>query len=305
MKSQRNLSLDGLRGIAILMVVLHHATMNLGHHWWPVNTIFNVLKSGWIGVEVFFALSGFLITGILIEKKQSVAPNFFRSFYVRRALRIMPLYLGVVALLTLVVLLTDLVTADTQDRYLNTLPWLFLHAANIAREYYGGPVLEFEWFELTHFWTLAVEEHFYLFWPVIIYWVRHRFLLWVAISIVIASWILQALSVGESAPLIRGILSTPKHLYGLALGSLAAIVAINRRSGEDIAGWAKLILIGAFLGVSLCVAFNLAAHGEIWKPVMGLLAAAAASSAALYVTVRHNGVLSSMLRHRTLRFFGK
>lgn len=91
--------LDGLRAFAILLVIAYHVWDYRGAN--PVGRAMNVLvREGWVGVDVFFALSGFLITRILRASRAS--PRYFRSFYIRRSLRIFPLYYAVLALLTVV-----------------------------------------------------------------------------------------------------------------------------------------------------------------------------------------------------------
>src|SRR6187549_3131451 len=88
-------ALDGVRGIAILAVMLFHY-VNGSHHVPGLKQIFDAAHSGWLGVDLFFVLSGFLITGILLKNKGR--PRYYRNFYVRRTLRIFPLYYGVLAL---------------------------------------------------------------------------------------------------------------------------------------------------------------------------------------------------------------
>lgn len=150
--------LDCLRGIACLMVLFFHG---FGNHFagaglsFPARWFVAATTFGWTGVNLFFVLSGFLITGILLDSKDS--PRYYSRFYYRRALRILPAYYGIL-LLVLV-----LVQTGTIDR---PVSWQFLGAsaiylANIAPLFgisaqYG--VL----------WSLAVEEHFYLLWPLFI-----------------------------------------------------------------------------------------------------------------------------------------
>ena len=151
--SPRMLELDGVRGIAIILVLLTHLfsyTM-LGRVWhgFP-KFVLNVTLFGWLGVDLFFILSGFLITGILFDSKG--APHYFRDFYARRALRIFPLYLAVLAFLFFF--------------RTNSGPFVLcglLMATNLVSlfgipETPGGEAL----------WSLSVEEHFYLIWPWVI-----------------------------------------------------------------------------------------------------------------------------------------
>jgi peptidoglycan/LPS O-acetylase OafA/YrhL len=223
MQESRNTALDGIRGVAILSVVLFHATMGLGYNWWPIKSLLKITQAGWLGVDVFFALSGFLITGILWKSKNEKASlrYYLSRFYFRRVLRIFPLYFGVLIILLLIPILIPVLRDADYERFVQMQPWFWLHAANIAREFYGvtNPVLEFGRFELTHFWSLSVEEHFYLFWPLLLYFLGRRSILLVTLILVVISTVLK-LGLVEISPVLA---ATPKYLAGLAIGSAAAI----------------------------------------------------------------------------------
>lgn len=165
-------ALDGLRALAFLMVFSHHY---LQVPW------------GWTGVDVFFVLSGFLITGILFDTRED--PHRIRNFYVRRTLRIFPLYYGV---LIGILVLTPVI--HWQIGW-NWLVWP-AYIGNFARFFHPyadhSALQKLADFQPTavvgshrvklylgHFWSLCVEEQFYLFWPWLVFWVRdRRSLLW-------------------------------------------------------------------------------------------------------------------------------
>lgn len=219
MMHHRNLSLDGLRGIAILLVLVYHATPTMGTNSRLGEAVLWAAHLGWVGVEVFFVLSGYLITGILLKTRDQ--PRYFTNFYLRRALRIWPLYCGVLLLLLLVPLfLPALQTAD-YDRFLSMQGWLWLHSANMAGAYYGAnAALQFGWLDLNHFWSLSVEEHFYLVWPLVVYLAR-RHLAAIAIGVAVVSVLLQVMPIAD--PFWRAVAATPTHLFGLAVGGLTAM----------------------------------------------------------------------------------
>jgi peptidoglycan/LPS O-acetylase OafA/YrhL len=142
--------LDSLRGVAVLLVLFHH-----GYFWSGVKGLGTGTKAfveltrwGWLGVNLFFVLSGFLITGILVDSR--CKEGYFRQFYTRRALRILPAYYGFL----LVLLVTGL-------KPLSFLVLSFFYLSNVTPLFgvvQSYPVL----------WSLAVEEHFYLLWPMIV-----------------------------------------------------------------------------------------------------------------------------------------
>ena len=147
-------ALDGIRGLAIFWVVLHNATgipLAPSSRWLHV---FPLLGSrGWIGVQLFFALSGFLITSGLLDSQGT--PHYFRNFYAKRALRILPLYYAV--LFALLVVLPQFMAVPYRHDYQGPL-WFFVGNWTNSFPYGFG-----------HFWSLAVEEQFYLIWPLVVW----------------------------------------------------------------------------------------------------------------------------------------
>jgi peptidoglycan/LPS O-acetylase OafA/YrhL len=153
-------ALDGVRGLAILAVLLFHFGYN-AQSVAPVRglraALFAAFDFGWLGVDLFFVLSGFLISRILLRSKDE--PHYFRSFYMRRALRIFPAYYAVL-IIAFVVL--PLAGHPMLPAWATThQAWIWLYGTNIP--------VDAQWIDLGHLWTLAVEEHFYLFWPFVVY----------------------------------------------------------------------------------------------------------------------------------------
>ena len=175
--------LDGLRGLAILMVMFGHF-MVVGKNLEVSSPWHRFLQSGYLGVDFFFVLSGFLITGILIDSKNRTP--YFRVFYWRRALRIFPLYYGLLAVSWLTVL-----WLTPSDRALltgNDSPaWFWLYASNIGMAAKGSWLESPTWVGLGHFWSLAVEEQFYLVWPLLIFVLPGKWLERLCIFLVVCS----------------------------------------------------------------------------------------------------------------------
>ena len=205
--------LDTLRGIAVLLVVLFHSfgmsyreTSISG----PAKWLLYITDGGWIGVNLFFVLSGFLITGILLETRQR--PDFYRRFYSRRALRILPAYY-----ITLLLLLA-VTRAGFVDRHAS---WSFLglsiiFLANVT-SLFGVPS------QYTVLWSLAVEEHFYLLWPAVVKRLPRRSLPFVAVAVIVLCPLLRAFYYRRGYEYGAGY--TWLVADGLACGALLALCA--------------------------------------------------------------------------------
>jgi peptidoglycan/LPS O-acetylase OafA/YrhL len=154
-------SLDGLRGIAIGLVLLFHCFLFDPQSIWS-SSLRRVFGIGWIGVDLFFVLSGYLITGILIRMRDK--PYYFRNFYARRALRIFPAYYLMLMLIFL--------GAGLQGNFavIRDMPWFLFYVQNWMTLFgHGGSA----WNGVSHLWSLAVEEQFYLLWPLLV-WLTPR-----------------------------------------------------------------------------------------------------------------------------------
>ncbi len=185
-------SLDGLRACAFLSVFFHHA-LNI-----PIL---------WIGVDLFFILSGFLITSILIRESQNAPRAYFGSFYWRRFRRIIPPYF-------LFLIIAQLCFKFDWTRLWY---WYVFFGANIAESFgFGGGGV------LTPMWSLAVEEQFYLFWPLVVYFVRPRRLQFVLWSLVIAAPLARFIGTGLFKTHFPIYFLTPFRMDLLAAGALVA-----------------------------------------------------------------------------------
>ncbi len=209
--------LDGIRAIAVLFVVVSH---------WLPGSILSRFGFGPIGVDIFFVLSGFLITRILIvdRLKFSASPlaysklNSIKNFMVRRALRIFPIYY---LLLILLVLFTNLLPNPVAQNW----EWYFFYLQNILfyikQEWPGG--------KLSHLWSLAVEEQFYLFWPWLILFVSQKWML----KIMVLSFLIGIASV-YCLPTLRGgamaEVLTPTCMQAFASGGILAYFHIEKGS---------------------------------------------------------------------------
>lgn len=198
--------LDSVRGLAILLVMFFHGMARPLHAELSIfgRSLFALSQYGWTGVNLFFVLSGFLITGILLDSKHR--PDYFRRFYFRRALRILPALYG-----TLLVLL---IGGWISFRF-TVISALFLanFAAVLGVAHWYGPL-----------WSLAVEEHFYMLWPLVMRRCSARKLMVLAGAVCLGSPFLRVLNLaGSPVPQHFASLYTWFNLDGLSLGALLAI----------------------------------------------------------------------------------
>jgi peptidoglycan/LPS O-acetylase OafA/YrhL len=280
--------LDSLRGVAILSVLLYHGLFwsnKLAGLSGLARIAVNLTRFGWLGVNLFFVLSGFLITGILI--RLNALPNYYSKFYSRRALRILPALYALLFLLCLV---------PHQSYKFVLLSFFFI--ANLAPLLHvvdSYPML----------WSLAVEEHFYLLWPMAVRRLGTRFLYLVSAIIFCGTPALRALSFSKPSVVWLNF-STLLVCDGFAVGALLALVVrepwMSRRhlrliSCSALALAALALAIGAPFGILtrahlLGATFMLSVANVIFFAVLGL---------SIWCG---SGARASLVHWRILRFYG-
>jgi peptidoglycan/LPS O-acetylase OafA/YrhL len=200
---------------------------NLGDGTHPLQRL---LLSGFLGVDLFFVLSGFLITGILVDAKRR--PHYFRTFYMRRALRIFPLYYGLLALAYLSVPLLSPQDAATLKGP-NSPWWYWLYASNIGMAVKGSWLESPTWFSLGHFWSLAVEEQFYMVWPFIVFCLKEKWLGRLCALLVVTNPFVMGWLHSEIGALGTYV-STLSRIGSLAAGSGLALLYRSRSGREKV-----------------------------------------------------------------------
>jgi peptidoglycan/LPS O-acetylase OafA/YrhL len=299
-------ALDGLRGVAILLVMTFHfgwAKPAVGH---PAKLLVFFTNFGWSGVDLFFVLSGFLITGILLDSKGS--PHYFKNFYARRALRIFPAYYAVLAV-TLVILPMFMPYATPGlKRILHEQAWLWAYSTNIGIAVHGDWVFNAHPLYLVALWSLAVEEHFYLVWPTLVSFVSIRTLARVSIAVVLLAPIARALALGAGVPACTVYCLTPLRADALALGGL---LACAYRTPAWLA-WLKPrlhwgVIAGAGLVAIITARRKFFPFIDPSVQVLGYSALALFYGSTLLaaVTGSPTGRLGRVLSSRILRIFGK
>jgi peptidoglycan/LPS O-acetylase OafA/YrhL len=252
--------LDGLRGIAILSVFIFHTYGFLDVKGVP-RWLIRLAAQGWTGVDLFFVLSGFLITGILLDTRESA--HYFRNFYVRRFLRIFPLYYSV---LTGVILVTTTVECRECQPFLPTAhqyPFYYAYLTNFLAFSKAPPQENWLW----HFWTLAIEEQFYILWPLCIWIIPRRRLKWVAIFVSIAALALRLAWVHLSGPFLGIAVATPARVDTLLVGALCAVVYRESKMLNTLRRW-LFPAASLCLGVFLFFAFVLTKPDEYYSFVL-------------------------------------
>lgn len=235
-------ALDGIRGLAIIWVVFHNATdLGLGPSGRLLHALVILAHPGWIGVQLFFALSGFLITGGLLDAQGS--PHYFRDFYAKRALRILPLYYAV--LLVLLVLLPLVVTPGPPYSNDHQAPlWLF--TANWAQSLPYG---------FGHFWSLAVEEQFYLVWPLLVCRLPAKRMLTVCLWIAAGALLLRCALWACGATPWTLYVNTGCRMDALALGGAGAcalrVSALREQLSRRLPLLAATALVVFIVGIPL------------------------------------------------------
>jgi peptidoglycan/LPS O-acetylase OafA/YrhL len=290
--------LDGLRGIAVLTVVAHHYLL-----WVPRVTV--VAGNGWLGVDLFFILSGFLISSILLDMRGE--QHYFRTFYLRRAFRIFPPYLIVVT-----IYLVASIALRRVGSFGLWAQFLFYYSSlmpGLPTDKIGHVVVPFVAMGLGVLWSLSIEEIYYTIWAPLVRFCSHR----VFTSLLVAMAVL--------APLFRWLTFNPNgaefytfycRMDGLAYGSMLALVIGRRRLA--LPRWAKfdrLIDLVSGVFVLFTAALWISGHGAWGSRILATLYLSMADISLALVTfavIRYAGGGAwwlKPLRSPLLRWFGK
>jgi peptidoglycan/LPS O-acetylase OafA/YrhL len=213
-------ALDGIRGLAFLLVLVNHLYLFMhavgmlgGENPWTTS----IFTAGRLGVDVFFTLSGFLITGILLRSKETDT-HYFRNFYMRRVLRIFPVYYAFLA--TCFILQRAVNFGPPVSASAKAMAWTYtLNFYTASQGFFAiSPMIG-------HSWSLAIEEQFYLIWPLLVYLLSRRTLARVCAITAVASAFVRVLFFVWHGSWFWMFCSTPARLDGLALGALMAVIA--------------------------------------------------------------------------------
>ncbi|MGD0648643.1 MAG: acyltransferase [Acidobacteriaceae bacterium] len=294
-------ALDGVRGFAVLGVACSHLFPGTPHSSFQ-GFVHNAFAFGATGVDLFFVLSGFLITGILYDSLPD--PGFFRKFYARRVLRIFPLYYGVLAVFAVAALIFGL---NFHHQLLSLA--LYLQNTNLIaqpiRDYLGPTYLP-----LPHFWSLAIEEQFYLVWPVTVFLLRtrQRLLVFCAAALLFCPFLRAFLLLhGVNYNIVNS--NTLCRSDSLLAGAALALLFRSRLHDRVLRAAAWIFLAGAVSGVLL---FHASSHGPFFNTPTGYLiflafyfsSIALASVGVIALSLR-SPLVSRLCTRHPMRWLGK
>jgi peptidoglycan/LPS O-acetylase OafA/YrhL len=214
----------------------------------------NVAGFGWIGVDLFFVLSGFLITGILCDSRES--PHYFRIFYGRRTVRIFPLYYAALTIFFLIgpFVMAHIYRPALADMQSGTTVKLFAwtYLLNWYEGFKGWTAVAHP---LQHFWSLSVEEQFYLIWPFLVLKLTRRRLMSVCVSLMAVALALRALLYGLHFP-FAAYTWTICRADSLAMGATVALAAREPGDWKILLKWARRLALPAFGAIILARVLN-------------------------------------------------
>jgi peptidoglycan/LPS O-acetylase OafA/YrhL len=255
--------LDGIRGIAIVLVMTFHfwivgiagssasstaSSSPSGTLTWQ-HVYDYVAGMGWIGVDLFFVLSGFLITGILCDSRES--PHYFRVFYGRRTVRIFPLYYAALTIFFLIgpFVMAHIYRPALADMQSGTTVKLFAwtYLLNWYEGFKGWTAVAHP---LQHFWSLSVEEQFYLIWPFLVLKLARRRLMGVCVGLMGVALALRAVMYWLHHP-FAAYLWTICRADSLAVGAIVALAARDSGDWELFLKWARRLALPALGAVIL------------------------------------------------------
>jgi peptidoglycan/LPS O-acetylase OafA/YrhL len=297
--------LNGLRAIAFLLIFFFHA---------------RYFDAGWVGVQLFFVLSGFLITGILLDMKASLPKNqYFKKFYGRRFLRIFPVYYFY--LIAMGILATWLISIDYRPGWMELFTKQARYATFYIYNFYSATIFhEYNHF-LAHFWSLAVEEQFYIFWPLLILftpekWHKKIFIGLIAMGPVFRLGLLFIHNYGD----IRMLVASPaeaiyvlpfSHIDSFAIGAYISRYSLPKAKEQfffllgfiPIVGFATQYLATGEIGSISALGFPLHMP-DAYQFIWGYSLLNYFFAVTIYVIVRH-ALFVRFLESAPLRYLGK
>ena len=296
-------ALDGLRGLAILMVMFSHFSI-IGGIGFAASLALRLAGCGAFGVDLFFVLSGFLITGILLDTKQT--PHALRNFYVRRTLRIFPLNYAVLLAFYLFALLVPLsyVHAKPAMQFQSVLqdwPWYATYTSNVLIGLRNNSGHGF----LTVTWSLSIEEQYYLIWAPLVLTLRPKTVIHLSVLLLAASFAVRCLFILSGASPLQIYVSSICRADGLALGSYyAAVVRREDFSQQKATARAQLVLSVAIPLLAILACFGALNTKSLFCRTIGYTLITGTFSQMLVLAIDQETRLAWILRSRFIGWLG-
>ena len=295
--------LDGLRGLAVLAVVIYHF-------------FGDILPGGYLGVDMFFVLSGFLITSLLVREFNVTGRISLKGFWLRRFRRILPAALIVLSICTAIVsLIGGDLAVGIREQFLGTFFFVNNWTQIATSQTYFAPN-EVQVF--AHYWSLAVEEQFYLIWPLLMLGVfaisrRKPKRLPIAVSLILAcaSAVAMALLYSPGEDPTRVYYGTDTHAFGLLIGAMLSLLMTSTDKDMDADSWPatnKGILagtVGSFALVGYLAQLVWMGADRDFTYRGGLVLTSVLGAAMIWAVVRESGPLTWIFRTRVMRWLGQ
>jgi peptidoglycan/LPS O-acetylase OafA/YrhL len=287
----RILELDGFRAMAVLMILVHHLFYGwpldpAAFSWMPHALVF-AIGHGWLGVDLFFILSGFLISGILLDSRESA--HYFRNFYIRRTLRIVPLYFTCILVMYFA--------------YPGFGAYFLLAVMFLANFFY--PFGAFPPHGASVFWSLAIEEHFYLLWPLLVRLLSRVSLFALTLILVVGTPILRGICAYRGMdPELEIYIYSFFRFDGLAFGAILALWVrspyFSRASAWKLAG----VLVGLSLAVTVIGwPYGIMGTRTVASSALRYTQAQLMFAGAIALALAYRGcIITGILRSRPARF---
>jgi peptidoglycan/LPS O-acetylase OafA/YrhL len=298
-------ALDGYRGLAMLLTLLHHFVLPLpglgpGLH--------QLAEAGRVGLDLFFVLSGFLITGILLDTRGQ--PNYFRNFYMRRSLRISPLYYTVLLFFFIILPRIQIGSPATAslarmwDHEAHHWPWYAAYASNILFVIRNG----FAPAGLDVTWSLGIEEQYYLSWALLVFVIGSRRLAGVCLALIGVAFVTRVAMLALGSSWIQIHVMTLARIDTLSFGGLLAVLVrsprYEPRRFHRLSLWsgAAAILLLGILAPWGSVRHDSTVTLSVGYTLVGVLCAAGLVA---LIHAPNTSLVSKIFGSRFLRFFGK
>jgi peptidoglycan/LPS O-acetylase OafA/YrhL len=284
-------NLDGVRAIAALMVVFFHFFREIEPNSNFLKILSKIAVFGQTGVTLFFVLSGFLITRILFNTKDT--SGYFKNFYLRRALRIFPLYyLFLIIYYYLLPIIVGLTTPSFSQQI-----FYYIYLQNFASTFNWDAVGP------NHLWSLAVEEHFYLFWPFIVYFFSPKNLTKIIVGIIVGALFLRIYMLNDGYGVFY---FTFTRFDSLAIGALLAILEMKNYFKNENAKYFLILLFLIFVPTILMWTY-FAGEGNFYIQTFKYLFISLVyfSIIGFLLSIKENHAINGVLKTRLFSYTGK